>query len=68
VHNVIGTKYIVSVGAEGLEEDFPMLRWGGGQDVPSSEAAAKQQRISSDISLYNGKIKDWSRFHNSSFF
>ena len=53
-HNVIGTEHISPVGAEGFEEDRPMLRWGGGQDVPSYKAAAKQQHVNHDVSLYNG--------------
>jgi hypothetical protein len=38
------------------------------KDVPSFKAAAKQQGINNDVSLYNEKIKDWSRIRNPSLF
>ena len=59
VHNVtvIGTKHTAPVGAEGLlKEDCSALRSGGGQDVPSYKAAANQQLINNDISVYNKEL------------
>ena len=67
-HNVTGTKHIALVGTEELEKDHPTLRSGRSQDVPSYKAAVKQRRVNNDVSLYNGKIKDWSRIHNPSLF
>jgi hypothetical protein len=68
LHDVIGTKHLASVCAEGLEEDRPMLRFGGGKELPSYEAAGKQHRANNDVSFYNWKFKDWSKFHRSSLF
>ena len=65
-HDVTRTEHITLVGAEGSEEDHSTLWLGRGQAVPSYEAAVNQQRVNNDISLYNGKIKDWSRIHNPS--
>jgi hypothetical protein len=54
-HNVTRTKHITLVSAKELNEDCPMLQLGGGQDVPSYKAAAKQRRVNNDVSLYNWK-------------
>jgi hypothetical protein len=49
-HTVTGTKHIVLVDTEGLEENHQMLRSGGDQDVPSYKAAAQQQHVNNDAS------------------
>ena len=68
VHDVTGTKHSTLVGAEGFEQDCSTLWSGGGQDVPSCKATAKQRCVNDDVFLYNWKIKDWSRINKSSLF